>query len=628
MCGICGRLNFDSSNNVDPIELNRMADRLAHRGPDDQGFFFDGHIGLGHRRLSIIDLDNGKQPMISTDNNFVIVYNGEIYNYLELRQELLIKGYKFSSYSDTEVLLNMYIEYGEECLSRLNGMFAFVIYDKPKALLFGARDRLGIKPFYYYWDSEKFIFGSEIKAILAAEIKKIDVNFDAVQDYLALQYTLGEKTFYQGVKSLQPGNYFLVKEKKVIIQKYWDLNYEIDSYHTEDYFIDRILMLLEDSVRLRLRSDVPLGTHLSGGLDSSTVATITAHLLHGRVRTFTGAFSEGRDFDETEYARLVSQRENTEYFETRPTCEDFVKTFDDIMYYMDEPQAGPGVFPQYFVSKLASENVKVVLGGQGGDEIFGGYIRYLIAYLEQCIKGAIYENNEEGRFVVDINSIIVNLPYIRNYEPLLKKFWSSGLFEPMSHRYFALIQRMDDLNGLINQEIYDPKRKVFAEFLEIFESSNTASYFNKMTHFDIKTFLPSILHVEDRTSMAHSLESRLPMLDYRIVELVAGIPPTMKFKAGEPKYIFKRAVQNILPKEILERKDKKGFPVPLNLWYENGLNDYIQGLLCDGELIKRGIINQRNLNKALRVEQKFGRQLWGLLCLEVFFRNLKRMSAK
>lgn len=623
MCGICGRFNFDKDNKVNIEEIKAMAKRIEHRGPDGEGYFRYSNIGLGHKRLSIIDIDNGQQPMYSFDNNFVIVYNGEIYNYLELRQQLIIKGYRFKTHTDTEVLLNLYIEYGEGCLDKLNGMFSFAIYDKNNNILFCARDRMGEKPFYYYLDEESFVFASEIKSIFAVQGIQPNLNESSLIDYLSLQMLMGDKTLYKGVMKLLPGHYMIIKDKKITIKEYWDINYNIDDINSEDYFADRLMLLIEDSIRLRLRSDVSLGTYLSGGLDSTLVSCVASQLLNSKINTFTGAFSEGQQFDESYYAKLVSKTIESKYSEIRPTADDFIKDFENIIYFMDEPTAGPGVFPQYYTSKLASQNVKVVLGGQGGDEIFGGYIRYLIAYFEQCIKGAIFETNEEGKFVVDIYSIINSLPHMKGYSPLLKKFWSNGLFEPMNKRYFSLIQRIDAVEGLFDSELFNTSYDCFNEFNRIFNNSNTKSYFNKMTYFDTKIFLPALLQIEDRTSMAHSLESRLPLLDYRIVELMAKIPPTMKFKEGNPKYMLKKSIKNIIPMDILNRKDKMGFPVPLTKWYKNELKEYIQDMLSNGELVKRNIVNSNKLNKLVTSESEYGRSIWGLLCLEVFLKNMK-----
>lgn len=625
MCGICGKYNFASDDHVQQSEVKNMMDRIIHRGPDQEGIYIQNNIGLGHRRLSIIDINNGRQPMVSDDDNYIIVFNGEIYNYLELMRELKSKGHIFKTKSDTEVLLKLYIEYREECLKKLNGMFAFVIYNKAERVIFCARDRIGIKPFYYYHDINRFIFASEIKSILANDIN-IEVNYEAIQDYLAFQFTLEDKTFYRGIKKLLPGHYIIIKNADMNIKKYWDVNYDIDLNHNEKYYVDELSMLLEDSVSLRLRSDVSIGAHLSGGLDSTTIACIASKILKTDIKTFTGAFSEGELYDETKYARFVTNKIGAQYFEIRPNSNDFIDTFQDIMYFMDEPTAGPGIFPQYFVSKLASANVKVVLGGQGGDEIFGGYIRYIIAYFEQCLKSAINQTYEGDIDEADPYSIIKSLPYLKGYQPLMQKFWSKGLFGNMPQRYYDLIQRMDDIEGIINSEIYDKSYNVFEEFLQTFEAANTKSYFNKMTYFDLKTFLPSLLHVEDRTSMANSIESRVPLLDHRIIELLGSIPPNIKFKSGNPKYLFKKAIRNVIPNEILNRTDKKGFPVPLNKWYQNELKSYVEQVLMDGELIKQGIINKNSLENIICTQQgNYGRQLWGLLSLEGFFTNLKRV---
>lgn len=625
MCGIAGIINFNYSNKVDQDVLELINDAIKHRGPDDEGFYIDRNIGLGHRRLSIIDIEGGHQPMTNEDGTIWIVYNGEIYNYLELRGDLVFKGHKFKTHSDTEVIIHLYEEYGEKCLERLNGMFAFALWDKNKKRIFAARDRLGIKPFYYYCDSNKFIFASEIKAILKHDDIKAEPNWNGILDYLTFQFCLGDKTLFKGIKKLLPGHYLVLhpQNPSLSIHEYWDLDYTIDNYHTEDYFSDKLLMLIEDSVRLQLRSDVPLGAHLSGGLDSSTITCIASSLLGSRIKTFTGGFKEGKDYDETKYAKIVSKFAKTEYFEIFPTALDFIEVLPKLIYYLDEPVAGPGVFPQYFVSKLASENVKVVLGGQGGDEIFGGYARYLIAYLEQCLKGAIFETQEEGKYVVTLDSIIPNLTLLQQYKPMLQYFWTDGLFEPMDKRYFKLIDRSNGLENLLTADLLKIRKNysVFDGFQKIFNNPNTLSYFNKMTYFDIKTLLPALLQVEDRMSMAVSLESRVPLLDHRIVELIASMPPTMKFRGGMSKYIFKNAIKNVIPKEILNRKDKMGFPVPLSEWYQDSLKGYIQDILLSDIAKARGIYNMECIEKAIMTERKFGRQVWGLLCLELWFRE-------
>jgi len=626
MCGIVGVINIDTTAGVDEKDLRSMADIISHRGPDDEGFYVDGNIGLGHKRLSIIDLKTGHQPMCNEDETVWIVSNGEIYNYLELRQELTAKGHDFKTYSDTEVIIHLYEEYGTSCVDRLNGMFAFALWDKNKRRLFAARDRLGIKPFYYCSNERYFVFASEIKALLKYKYIPRLPNYEGISDYLVFQFCLGEKTLFQGIKKLLPG-YYLVLEatsSQPNVSRYWDLDFSIKDNLTEDYFSDSLLMLIEDAVRIQLRSDVPLGTHLSGGLDTSIVTCLAAKLYGSQVKSFTGGFKAGKEYDETNYAKLVARFANTDYFEVFPEASDLIVTLPNLIYYLDEPVAGPGVFPQYFVSKLASENVKVVLGGQGGDEVFGGYARYIIAYLEQCIKGAIFETQEEGKYVVTLDSITPNLPILQNYTWLLQYFWSDGLFEAMDRRYFRLIDRTnaesdlftDEFRGEINKE-YSP----FEAFQQSFSRPDIASYFNKMTCFDVKNLLPALLQIEDRTSMAVSLESRAPLLDHRIAELAASIPPQIKFRGGATKYILKEAVRNIIPREILVRKDKMGFPVPLSEWFHGELKDFVQSILLSEQAKARHIYKGEEVEKVIQTERKFGRQLWGLLCLELWFRE-------
>ena len=626
MCGIAGIITTERFEDLHET-LRTMGEVLHHRGPDDEGYYLHENVGFVHKRLSIIDLLTGHQPMCNEDESVWIVLNGEIYNYLELRTQLLAQGHVFRTSSDTEVILHLYEQHGDQFLNKLIGMFAFVIHDQRKNRLLAARDYFGIKPLYYAFDDKGFIFASEIKSIVKVRPQCHRADVCAINEYLTFQFCLGDKTFFQGVRKLLPGHYLVVEDvpgrPRMAARQYWNLDFTVDPTHDEDHYADRVLMLLEDSVRLQLRSDVPLGCHLSGGLDSTSVTCIAASLLDAQVKTFTGAFSEGKDYDETEYAREVSLAAGTEYFEVRPTAADFVDTLPRIIYHMDEPAAGPGVFPQFLVSKLASEHVKVVLGGQGGDEMFGGYARYLVAYLEQCIKGAVYQTQEEGKYVVTLQSIIPNLAVLREYVPMMQSFWQTGLFEDMDRRYFRLIDRSDGIENLYSDDLLCHRRRhdVFAEFQQIFNAPHTKSYFNKMTHFDLKTLLPALLHVEDRTSMAFSLESRVPILDHRLAELVARIPPTMKFRGGRLKHIFKTAVRNVVPPKILNRQDKKGFPVPLTEWYQRELHDFVTDVLLSDSARQRGIYKPKRIEKALQREQKFGRQIWGLLCLELWFRE-------
>ncbi|HDZ76972.1 MAG TPA: asparagine synthase (glutamine-hydrolyzing) [Candidatus Omnitrophica bacterium] len=624
MCGIAGII-ADNKRNVNQRSLRIMGDTLRHRGPDDEGFFIFDNVGFVHKRLSIIDISGGHQPMSNEDGSIWIVYNGEIYNYIELRKELISLGHRFKTHSDTEVIIHLYEQCGRKALLKLNGMFAFTIYDKRKKIIFAARDHFGIKPYYYAFNRREFIFASEIKAIVNIRPAYREENPSALYDYMTFQFCLGDKTFFKGIKKLLPGHFMVLEgvgnSPRLTVHKYWDLDFRTDFSRKEKYFKDKLGALIKDSVRLQLRSDVPLGAHLSGGLDSSIVTTIASCGYKSRLKTFTGAFSEGAEYDETRYARLVSRSTKSNYFEVRPTHNDFRKNIEKIIYMMDEPTAGPGVFPQFFVSRLASENVKVVLGGQGGDEIFGGYARYLIAYLEQCLKRSISKSNDEGKDVISLDSIIPNLGALKEYLPLMRSFWSKGVFNDMDCRYFSLINRATSTENLYSREMLDYGKKydIFSCFKQIFNLPNTKSYINKMIHFDIKTLLPALLHVEDRTSMSFSLESRVPLLDYRIAEFSAKVPVGIKLKGGINKYLLRSVARGIVPDEITNRKDKMGFPVPISLWFKGELKSFIWDILTSRRARGRGIYDIGGIKKAIDVQGKFDRGIWGLLCLELWF---------
>lgn len=614
MCGIAGIVSQDKRR-IRPKDLKLMGESMLHRGPDDEGFLNLDNVGLAHKRLSIIDLVTGHQPMCNEDGNIWIVYNGEIYNYIELRSELIGRGHIFKTHSDTEVIIHLYEEYGEKALLKLNGMFAFTIYDKRQDIIFAARDYFGIKPYYYIFNQDEFIFASEIKAILKIRQSYRKEDISAIQDYITFQFCLGEKTFFKNIKKLLPGHYLILKnisrKPKLSIYKYWDLAFKIDTRHKEDYFIDNLVALFEDAVRLQLRSDVPLGCHLSGGLDSTIVTCLASRLLHSKVKTFTGTFKDSPEYDETKYAKIVSDYTKSQYFETRPTAEDFQKNIARIIYMMDEPAAGPGIFPQFFVSRLASQKVKVVLGGQGGDEIFGGYARYSVAYFEESLGKSTKE------------SLLRKLPVLKGYMPLIESFWGKRVSRDKEKIYFNLIDRGKDAHNLFSGDLLRMNKKydTLASFQELFNSLKTDSFLNKMINFDLKTLLPALLHVEDRTSMNFSLESRVPFLDNRIAELAATLPPRLKLKEGTSKYIVRKAVKNLVPGEILARKDKMGFPVPTYEWFKGELNDFVKEILLGRSAKARGIYNLNGIKEAIDKEKKFDRQIWGLLCLELWFRE-------
>lgn len=626
MCGICGVLHLDSGRVAEQNVIERMAYTIRHRGPDDDGFYIDGPVGLAHKRLSIIDLSEaGHQPMTNENGRYWIIFNGEIYNYQELRQQIVQRGHKMRSNSDTEVLLHMYEDEGAKCLSKLNGMFSFVIWDKQERTLFAARDRFGIKPFYYALHDNTFLFGSEIKALLAYDEFPVGINYDAFADYLTFQFSLGEKTIFSGIQKLLPGHHLTLKYgQPMSIQKYWSLDFHIDTDHTEDYFQHQLLRLLEDSVRIQLRADVPVGAHLSGGLDSSTVAALASSLLDAPIHTFSGGFKDDARYNETHYARILAEAHKTLHHEIFPTAQDFVDVMPRLIYHMDEPAAGPGLFPQYFVSKLASENVKVVLGGQGGDEIFGGYTRYLVAYLEECIRGGIQGNQEDSKYVVTFESILPNLTQLQGYQPMLRNFWEDGLFDAPDKRYMRLVNRSNEMHGFVSPSLMTGRHGYSPEdaFSEIFNEGHLGSYINRMTRFDMLTLLPALLHVEDRTSMSVSLESRVPLLDHRVAELVASMPPKIKYNGGRSKHIFRKVVQHIVPSQIYDRKDKMGFPVPLNEWYkQNPVRDFVRDTLSSLQARQNGFLQGTPIDSLLDSERAFGRNVWGLLSLELWMQN-------
>ena len=626
MCGIAGIFNLDRTPSSGFEErLSIMNQIQKHRGPDGEGIWThrDKTLGLSHVRLSIIGLKSGHQPMISESKN-VVTFNGEIYNYKELRKE--IGETNFKTNSDTEVILKAYERWGLDCISKFRGMFAFAVWDEKKKELFCARDRFGIKPFYYTVVDDVFYFASEIKALLPF-VENIDTNLDALNDYLTFQFTLKDRTMFKGIKKLEPGHTLTIENSQISVKKYWEVYYNVDFNRSENYFTEKIRELMNESISLHLRSDVPVGAYVSGGRDSGIIAALASKIETSDFKGFTGKFTYGEGYDESMYARDLSNQNSFDLYELDIQSGDFISSIEKIIYFLDEPVAGPGSFPQYQISNLASQHRKVVLGGQGGDEIFGGYARYLIAYFEQCIKGAIDGTLNNGNFVVTYESIITNLETLKQYKPMLKQFWSKGLFGTINKRYFDLVNRAPTLGKEINWNLLG-KSSTYDEFSHIFLGDNVGheSYFDLMTHFDFKTLLPALLQVEDRMSMAHGIESRVPFLDHKIVELAATIPADIKFKNGELKRLLGKAFDPILPSSINERKDKMGFPVPLNEWMQGELKNYVCGIFETGRDIGREFFNSDVILENLSKEGKFSRKIWGLLSLEIWMQQFHDKS--
>ncbi|MBI2191836.1 MAG: asparagine synthase (glutamine-hydrolyzing) [Planctomycetes bacterium] len=626
MCGIAGFISrFPLPDERCHGILERQNDLQRHRGPDGRGTWISPgrRAGLSHVRLSIIDLKTGGQPMGIESGN-VIVFNGEIYNFIELRREL--GEAQFHTTSDTEVILRAYEKWGEACVDRLRGMFAFALWDARAQKLFIGRDRFGIKPFYYLLEKDVFFFASEIKALLPFQAST-RVSLDGLRDYFTFQFCLGSRTLFEGIQQLQPAHVGLVdRDLNLTLRKYWEVHYDLDWHHTERYFIERLRQEFFDSIEVHLRSDVEVGAYLSGGLDSSLVASVARDSRpNGRFQAFTGKFSLSDSFDESRYARVLTDSKGMTLHEIDVTERDFVEQMPKVIYHLDQPVAGPGSFPQYMVSKRVREHLKVVLGGQGGDEIFGGYTRYLIAYFEQCIKGAIDGTLHSGKFVVTYESIIPNLATLQNYKPLLQEFWAQGIFDSRDQRYFRLVNRSNTFGDIVDWSIFNGSSS-FEDFKTIYWGKNVGqeSYFDSMTHFDFKTLLPALLQVEDRMSMAHGIESRVPFLDHEVVELAATIPANIKFENGELKRLVKVAFADKIPPEILNRKDKMGFPVPLQVWMNRPgvVRDFILDLFRSARARQRFYLGKGfDVERLMRQEPRFGRNLWAFLSLELWQRQ-------
>jgi asparagine synthase (glutamine-hydrolysing) len=620
MCGIAGII--DLARRPVPrlgASLAAMDELIRHRGPDGNGAWTSpsGSVGLVHRRLAIIGLGpEGAQPMAGP-NGTVITYNGEVYNYRELRDELS-PGWRFRSTTDTETVLAAYERHGTDCLAKLRGMFAFAIWDEAKGRLFCARDRFGVKPFYYAVVDGKLLFASEAKALLPF-LPEIATDAGALAEYLTFQYTIGEHTLFKGVKQLLPGHALLVEEGRIRVWRYWDVSYEVDFDRSAHYFETRLRTLFDDTIAMHLRSDVPVGCYLSGGVDSSLVTLLASRGEPGRL-SFHGRFTEYPGYDESDYAAIAAEAAGSTMHVADITAADFRQHIGDVLYHLDFPVAGPGSFPQYMVAQLASRHLKVVVGAQGGDEIFGGYARYLLAYFEQCIKAAVDGTYRNGNFVVTPESIIPNLGVLREYKPLMTEFWREGLFGPLDERYFRLIDRSSDVVDEIDWHALD-KGRVLADFKAIFNNRSNVkkeAYFDSMTHFDFKCLLPALLHVEDRMSMAHGLESRVPFLDHPLVEFAATAPADVKFRDGHMKHLLRTAFTDVLPERIVNRRDKMGFPVPLKEWFSGPLRDWLADTLHGGKARNRDFVNVEAVLANFEQAGRFSRKVWGLLSLELW----------
>ena len=616
--------------------IARMLDVIEHRGPDGAGDYTEPGVAMGMRRLSIIDLATGRQPISNEDGSIWIVFNGEIYNYRELRSLLLSRGHKLRTRSDTETIVHLYEDEGEQCVERLRGMFAFAIWDRRGRRLFLARDRVGKKPLHYALVDRTLVFGSEIKSILQHPGVKREVNLQAISDFLSFGYVPDPATAFKGVYKLPPGHTLTFKDGLISARRYWDFDYSGDldvggdtrvspssdsqtargagGLREEDY-VERLRELIAESVRTRLESDVPLGAFLSGGIDSSVVVANMAREMGRPVKTFSIGFSES-GFDELRYARIAARRFGADHHEFVVTP-DVCRLVEEVVWHHDEPFADVSSVPTYVVSKMAREHVTVALSGDGGDEVFGGYERYVVDQRRRR-----YE-----RIPAFLRRGLLRASHALPRGAYGKRFLRSVALEPAA-RYVDNVTYFDRdaQQALFSEDArrelagYDPARR----FERTFAAPAYATGFERLLYLDSKTYLPGDILVKvDRMSMANSLEARAPLLDHRLIEFAQTIPESLKLRGLETKYILKRAAAGMIPDEIINRP-KQGFDVPIRRWFNHELREMLDDTLTDRRARERGDLDHRAvltiLDEHRRGVRDYARELWGLLALELWRR--------
>jgi asparagine synthase (glutamine-hydrolysing) len=628
MCGIAGIVRFSRNETVDPATLRRMCRVMAHRGPDDEGVYLDGPVGLGMRRLSIVDLATGHQPISNEDGTLWIVFNGEIYNHAALRDPLIARGHRYATHSDTETIIHLYEEYGRDCVQHLRGMFAFAIWDTRKRTLFIARDRLGIKPLYYRLTADSFLFGSEIKVILEHPGVRPEFNRAGLPEYLAFGYLSGEDTFYSGIKKLMPGHTLELNETgEVKISQYWDLPIHAEPEHRpQSYYVETYRDLLEQSVSSHLMSDVPLGVFLSGGLDSSAVAALTTKLRGDRVETFSVGYTE-TSYSELPYARIVAQHINSIHHEVLLSRQDFFDSLPKLIWHEDEPIAWPSSVPLYFVAELARSRVKVVLTGEGSDETLGGYSRYAFT-LKNTAFDDVYRKVTPEFLRRGIRHWIADSSLIgatarrklgHTFLALDRDSWSSFYFDNFFSAFSA-----NDQTALLSKETVAQlaEGSAYAHVLDTWQHSS-GEMLQRLLYTDIKTYLVELLMKQDNMSMAASIESRVPFLDHVLAEFAVNIPREHQLNGLSGKHILKKAMEGLLPREIIYRP-KLGFPTPWSGWLAGPHLDVIEKLLLEPRSRERGYFDTAAIDRLFREHRANYRdhydRIWRLLNLELWHR--------
>jgi asparagine synthase (glutamine-hydrolysing) len=628
MCGIAGIMKFGRDARADSGRLRQMCAVMAHRGPDDDGFYTDGPIGLGMRRLSIIDVAGGHQPISNENGTLWIVFNGEIYNHAQLRKELEPRGHRYRTNSDTETIVHLYEEYGHDCVHHLRGMFAFAIWDSEKRSLFIARDRLGIKPLYYRLTPESFLFASEIKVIFAHGGMRPDFHFAALPEYLAFGYLSGEETFYNGVRKLMPGHRLELNETgELKIHQYWDLNVASrEPIRDESYYVQTYRDLLEQAVGSHLMSDVPLGVFLSGGVDSSAVAALMTRIRKSPIETFSVGYTE-QTYSELPYARAVARHLNSVHHEVLVSENEFFDALPQLIWHEDEPVVWPSSVSLYFVAKLAREHVTVVLTGEGSDETLGGYTRYAFTLKNQAF-GQIYRWFVPGFLRLAIRNLIAQSPVIgatlrrklaHTFLGLDASSWSSFYFD----NFYSAFGEAEQTQLLTDQALQKcPRGQAYEHVLGYWDNSR-GELLHRLLYTDIKTYLVELLMKQDNMSMAASVESRVPFLDHVLVEFATRIPAEVQLKGLTGKNILKKAVEDLLPHSILYRP-KLGFPTPWSGWLAGNRLDAIEKLLLEGRSLQRGYFRREAIERLFAEHRAKYRdhydRIWRLLNLELWHR--------
>ena len=619
MCAICGILNFNPADTVDANVMAGMAETLVHRGPDDDGFFIDGPAGLGFRRLSIIDREGGHQPILNEDGSAAIVFNGEIYNYRDLAASLTASGHVFSTRSDTETILHAYEEHGEDCVNLLRGMFAFAIWDRNKRKLVIARDRVGIKPLYYYQNGRFLAFASEIKALFQIAGIPCDVDPEALDQYLALRYVPGPRTMFRNIFRLQPGHMLIADPSGVRIRKYWDFEFNQQSISPAEA-LEKFEHLIEESVRMHLVAEVPLGVALSGGLDSSAILALMSKIRGAdggstRIKTFSVGYeestSEERDSSEFEYARMAATAFGSEHYEYRLSAKAFEEFIPRLVWHLDEPLADPSCIPLHYISKLAREHITVILSGEGADEILAGYNIY-------------------GRMLA-MNRMNERIPQMSRLAPMLAKFAPSEKLrryvrmsgQSIEDRYRGVCKGFgtESLNHLIGADrTSSAEHSIDQIYRNHFRDAAGASPLNRMLYVDAKVWLPDDLLLKaDKMTMANSLELRVPFLDHQLIEFAGTLPDNLKIGKEGPKTLLRQSMRGILPTPILDRP-KKGFPVPLSSWLRGPLRQFTRDNLMAPQSACRSWLDSATVERMLTEHERGkvdrSQELWALLVFE------------